>query len=222
MKVLYLEDDQEIGEWITRKLTEAGYHPHWLTNGGELPENLSEYEVVVLDVMLPGLDGFSIGRRIKRSLPKTPVIMLSARTGIDDKLEGLEFADDYMTKPFHPEELLKRIEIQLRKYDRSPESSLRIGHLEIKRDHQIIINRDTGKEIVLTGKQFYIFQYFLRHVNQILTKEQLYEAIWKQPYQPGDKSLMVHIRHLREKVEKDASNPEIIETIRGIGYRVKA
>ena len=99
---------------------------------------------------------------------------------------------------------------------------MRIGHLEIKRDHQIIMNCDTGKEIMLTGKQFYIFQYFLRHVNQILTKEQLYEAIWKQPYQPGDKSLMVHIRHLREKVEKDASNPEIIETIRGIGYRVKA
>lgn len=85
-----------------------------------------------------------------------------------------------------------------------------------------IIDQNTGEEIVLTGKQFHIFAYLLRHLGQILTKEQIYEAVWNEPYLDGDKTLMVHIRHLREKLERDPANPEVIETIRGIGYRVRA
>ncbi|UOR11180.1 response regulator transcription factor [Halobacillus amylolyticus] len=220
MHILYLEDDTEIGEWVTQKLTERNYKTTWLTSGIDLPENFSLYDLVILDVMLPGLDGFSIGRRVKRNDSTIPIIMLSARTSIDDKLEGLEFADDYMTKPFHPEELIKRIEVQLRKYERSTEQTIRIGHLNI--EQHVIMNRETNEEIILTGKQFYIFRFFLKHLNQILTKEQLYEGVWQEPYREGDKVLMVHIRHLREKVEKDPSNPIIIETIRGIGYRVRA
>lgn len=221
MNILYLEDDLEIGEWITQKLNEHNYKTSWLTSGIKLPDDLSEYDLIILDVMLPGLDGFSIGRRLKRMDATIPIIMLSARSSIDDKLEGLEFADDYLTKPFHPEELLKRIEVQLRKYERSRKQTLKIGHLDIYQESQIIHDRETGEEVMLSGKQFYIFRFFLKHLNQILTKEQLYEGVWKEPYRDGDKSLMVHIRHLREKLEKDPSNPQIIETIRGIGYRVR-
>ncbi|UOQ95030.1 response regulator transcription factor [Halobacillus shinanisalinarum] len=218
--ILYLEDDIEIGEWVTQKLRESNYKTTWLTSGVDLPENLSLYDLVILDVMLPGLDGFSIGRRVKRNDSTIPIIMLSARTSIDDKLEGLEFADDYVTKPFHPEELIKRVEVQLRKYERSTEQTTQLGHLEI--NQHVIMNRETNEEIILTGKQFYIFRFFLKHLNQILTKEQLYEGVWQEPYREGDKALMVHIRHLRGKIEKDPSNPIIIETIRGIGYRVRA
>ncbi|MBA2175209.1 response regulator transcription factor [Halobacillus locisalis] len=222
MNILYIEDDQEIGQWVEKKLREEGYHTHWLTSGYQLPVDLQTYGVVVLDVMLPGLDGFSVGRRIKRQNPNLPVIMLSARTSIEDKLEGLEFADDYMTKPFHPEELLKRIEVQVRKYEKAPEKTISIGHLSVRLDQQVVVDQSSNREIMLTGKQFSIFHFFIRHLNQILTKEQLYEGVWGEPYREGDKSLMVHIRHLREKIERNPSTPEIIETIRGIGYRVRA
>ncbi|WP_173918517.1 response regulator transcription factor [Halobacillus sp. Marseille-Q1614] len=221
MRVLYIEDDLEIGDWVERKLKEHSFDVDWFQTGLELPEELNAYDVAILDVMLPGLDGFSLGRRLKRNNPQLPVIMLSARTAIDDKLEGLEFADDYMTKPFHPEELIKRIEIQLRKFERTIDQTLSIGHLTVYLDQQVIKNNEIDEEILLTGKQFHIFKFFLRHLNQILTKEQIYEGVWGEPYREGDKSLMVHIRHLREKIEKDPSCPKIIETIRGIGYRVK-
>lgn len=221
MKVLYIEDDKEIGTWVERKLQEAGFKAHWVTEGNRLPEEMESFDVAILDVMLPGLDGFSLGRRLKRQYPKLPVILLSARTSIDDKLEGLEFADDYMTKPFHPEELIKRVEIQARKYEKTKDDVLVVRHLRVYLNQQMVLDERTDREIVLTGKQFYIFHYFLRHLNQILTKEQLYEGVWEEPYREGDKTLMVHVRHLREKIERDPSNPKIIETIRGIGYRVR-
>ncbi|MED4403042.1 response regulator transcription factor [Metabacillus fastidiosus] len=219
MKILYIEDDTEIGEWVKKDLIARGFEVDWLTSGLELPK-LDQIDLLILDVMLPGLDGFSLGKRIKKTHPSIPIIMLSARTAIDDKLEGLEFADDYMTKPFHPEELAKRIEILLRRYNKTS-SVINLNHLKIDFTKKTIINNETDEEIILTGKQYQIFTYFLRHLNQILTKEQLFEGVWDEPYIEGDKTLMVHIRYLREKLEKDPSKPEIIETIRGIGYRVK-
>ncbi|MED4533805.1 response regulator transcription factor [Metabacillus fastidiosus] len=219
MKILYIEDDTEIGEWVKKDLIARGFEVDWLTSGLELPK-LDQIDLLVLDVMLPGLDGFSLGKRIKKNYPSIPIIMLSARTAIEDKLEGLEFADDYMTKPFHPEELAKRIEILLRRYNKTS-SVINLNHLKIDFTKNTIINNETEEEIILTGKQYQIFTYFLRHLNQILTKEQLFEGVWDEPYIEGDKTLMVHIRYLREKLEKDPSKPDIIETIRGIGYRVK-
>lgn len=220
--ILYIEDDQEIGQWVERELVAEGYNVSWLTSGIDLPSDLSKFSIVILDVMLPGLDGFSIGKRIKRNGRDIPIIMLSARSSIEDKLEGLEFADDYMTKPFHPQELTKRIEVLLRRFNKETTTKRQIKHLEIDTTNHVITNTKTGEEILLTGKQHHIFAFFLQHLNQILTKEQLYEGVWKEPYIEGDKTLMVHIRFLREKIEINPSKPEIIETIRGIGYRVKA
>lgn len=170
--------------------------------------------------MLPGLDGFSIGKRIKREHNDLPVLMLSARSAVEDKIEGLHFADDYVTKPFHPDELAARIEVLLRRFQKQ-DDMLELQHLRVDPKSMRIVNKDTGEDIVLTGKQYHLFQYFLRHLNRILTKEQLYEGVWGEPYIEGDKTLMVHIRHLREKLERDPANPTIIETIRGIGYRVR-
>ncbi|MBN6206822.1 response regulator transcription factor [Ralstonia pickettii] len=218
--ILYVEDDIEIGHWVSEDLTGRGYEITWLQSGESIDQYTATVDMIILDVMLPGLDGFSIGKRLKKEAMNTPIIMLSARTAVEDKLEGLSFADDYVTKPFHPDELAARIEVLLRRFQKQ-DDVLEMKHLKIYTSDMRIINKNTEEEILLTGKQYYLFQYFIRHLNQILTKEQLYEGVWGETYIEGDKTLMVHIRYLREKIEENPAKPMIIETIRGIGYRVK-
>ncbi|AVK86559.1 DNA-binding response regulator [Lysinibacillus sp. B2A1] len=218
--ILYIEDEKEIGQWVTKDLMERGYQVTWLESGEEVDKHIAFKDIAILDVMLPGLDGFSIGKRIKRENQEIPILMLSARTAVEDKIEGLNFADDYLTKPFHPDELVARVEVLLRRYQKN-DDVLELQHLKIFTKEMRIIHSETDEEIQLTGKQFYLFQYFIRHLNQILTKEQLYEGVWGESYIEGDKTLMVHIRYLREKIELNPAKPTIIETIRGIGYRVK-
>ncbi|MDM5250742.1 MULTISPECIES: response regulator transcription factor [unclassified Lysinibacillus] len=219
-RILYIEDEKDIGQWVTKDLTERGYEVTWLESGEEVDQHIAFKDIAILDVMLPGLDGFSIGKRIKRENKDIPILMLSARTAVEDKIEGLNFADDYLTKPFHPDELVARVEVLLRRYQKN-DDVLDLQHLKIYTKEMRIMNTQTDEEVQLTGKQFYLFQYFIRHLNQILTKEQLYEGVWGESYIEGDKTLMVHIRYLREKIEIDPAKPTIIETIRGIGYRVK-
>lgn len=218
--VLYIEDNEEIGLMIQNELKKQNYEVTWLQSGDIASQFIEQADIVILDVMLPGLDGFTVGKKLKKLAPDVPILMLSARTALEDKIMGLEFADDYVTKPFHPEELLARLEVLLRRFSRKKEELI-LKHLHISMRDYRVMNRETSEEISLTGKQFYIFTYFLQHLNQILTKEQIYEGVWKERYIEGDKTLMVHIRYLREKLEKNAAKPEIIETIRGIGYRVK-
>ncbi|MFD0695540.1 response regulator transcription factor [Paenibacillus sp. GCM10027628] len=210
-----------MGTWVNEDLTERGYHVTWLTSGDGATPHMEETDLVILDIMLPGLDGFSVGQRLKKGFSKTPILMLSARSAIEDKLQGLQFADDYMTKPFHPDELAARVEVLLRRFEKISPPLIELSHLHIFLDQNVIMDARSNREVILTAKQFQIFIYLLRHQNQILTKEQIYEAVWGDPYIEGDKTLMVHIRHLREKIEQDPNNPQIVETIRGIGYRVK-
>lgn len=218
--ILYIEDEKDIGSWVTKDLTERGYDVTWLKSGEGADQYIADVDIVILDVMLPGLDGFSIGKRVKNEKGDLPILMLSARTAVEDKIEGLGFADDYLTKPFHPDELAARVEVLLRRFQKN-EELLEIRHLKIYPKDMRIFNKNTDEEIQLTGKQYYLFQFFIRHLNQILTKEQLYEGVWGEPYIEGDKTLMVHIRYLREKIEENPAQPTIIETIRGIGYRVR-
>ncbi|HWI48393.1 MAG TPA: response regulator transcription factor [Rummeliibacillus sp.] len=218
--ILYIEDESEIGSWVTKDLKERGYDVTWLKSGENAEEYIATVDIAILDIMLPGLDGFSIGKRMKREMQDFPILMLSARTAVEDKIEGLSFADDYLTKPFHPDELAARIDVLLRRFQKNNDI-LEIHHLKIYTQDLRIIDKNKEEEIQLTGKQYYLFQYFIRHLNQILTKEQLYEGVWGESYIEGDKTLMVHIRYLREKIEEDPGKPIIIETIRGIGYRVK-
>ncbi|RBP90105.1 DNA-binding response OmpR family regulator [Cytobacillus firmus] len=220
VRILYIEDEGDIGSWLKNDLGERGYEVIWLQSGEGMENYLSDADIAILDVMLPGLDGFSLGKRIKKVKNDMPVLMLSARTAVEDKLEGLSFADDYLTKPFQPDELAARIEVLLRRFQKN-DQVLELHHIQVHTKDLRIIDREADGEIQLTGKQYQLFQYFIRHLNQILTKEQLYEGVWGEQYMEGDKTLMVHIRYLREKLERNPSRPEIIETIRGIGYRVK-
>lgn len=219
--ILYIEDEREIGEWVERDLKDRGYRVTWLTDGNNVLNHLDDVDLVILDVMLPGLDGFTVGQRIKQHSPDMPILMLSARTAVEDKLEGLSFADDYLTKPFHPDELAARVEVLLRRFGAPSSQPVKLQHLDIYMRENRVVDRETGREVALTGKEHRMLDYFLRHPNQILTKEQLYEAVWEEPFAGGENTLMVHIRHLREKIERNPSQPVIIQTVRGLGYRVK-
>lgn len=219
-EIIYIEDDLEIGSIVKEDLEQHGYSVRWLISGEGMEGTLGDTDLIILDVMLPGLDGFTIGQRLKNNHPEIPILMLSARTSVDDKLQGLQFADDYVTKPFHPEELAARIEVLFRRNNQALPKEIQLGHLKVNiTENRVVKNND--EEILLTPKQHQIFMYLLQHPNQILTKEQLYEGVWGEPYLDGDKTLMVHIRYLRERIEEHPSTPKIIETIRGIGYRVR-
>lgn len=220
--MLYIEDDREIGNWVKEELERRGYAVTWLRSGEGAEREMQGRDLAILDIMLPGLDGFTIGQRLKKAAPAAPILLLSARTAVDDKLQGLQFADDYVTKPFHIDELAARIEVLLRRSGAAMPDKIKLGqHLSVDLAGNTIRDERTGEDVILTGKQHQILTYFLRHPNRILTKEQIYEAVWGEPYLEGDKTLMVHIRHLREKLERDPGAPEILETIRGIGYRIK-
>ncbi|SDZ64488.1 DNA-binding response regulator, OmpR family, contains REC and winged-helix (wHTH) domain [Evansella caseinilytica] len=220
VKILYIEDELELGAWVKEDFAKRGYEVTWLTNGEQVMDHLDNADIIILDIMLPGLDGFSLGRRIKKEYPAIPIMMLSARSAVDDKLEGLQFAEDYVTKPFHPEELAARVHVLLRRFDRDDSAEMDIRHLRYYPKLLRLIDRETEAEITLTSKQLQIFEYLLKHAGQIITKEQIYESVWGETYLEGDKTLMVHIRYLREKIERDPAKPAIIETIRGIGYRL--
>ncbi|NPC93523.1 response regulator transcription factor [Bacillus sp. WMMC1349] len=219
--VLCIEDDREIGQFLKEDLEKKGYKIIWLTSSHGYEAYINKIDLVVLDIMIPGLDGFTIGHRMKEIHPEVPILLLTARTALEDKLKGLGFADDYVTKPFHPDELQARIEVLLRRFDKVEMKKIEIQHLKIDLQEKRIIDNRTKEEVLLTDKQFKIFFLLIQHPNQILTKEQIYENVWKQPYIEGDKTLMVHIRHLRQKIENSPNDPEILETIRGIGYRIK-
>jgi DNA-binding response OmpR family regulator len=220
-RILYIEDEPEIGEWVKQDLEGRGYRVTWLKSGEGALEMASEADIAILDVMLPGLDGFTVGQRLKQQRSDLPILMLTARTALEDKLAGLQFADDYLTKPFHPEELAARVEVLLRRFGVLSAQPVMLGKLWISLEENRVIDTETGREVSLTQKEHGLLAYFLRHPNQIVTKEQLYEAVWGEEFIGGDNTLMVHIRHLREKIERDPSKPEYLQTIRGLGYRLK-
>lgn len=220
--VLYIEDNEKIGSWVKEELEQRGFSVQWLLTGEGAEKEVNQQDIVILDIMLPGLDGFTVGRRLKKTAPAIPILLLTARTSIDDKVDGLQFADDYVTKPFHTDELVARIEVLIRRSGGSTSDRISLGNqIEVDPEGQMIFDKHTGEEIILTGKQHQILMYFIRHPNQVLTKEQIYEAIWEEAYITGDKTLMVHIHRLRQKLERHPDSPEIIETLKGIGYRVK-
>lgn len=220
--VLYIEDNEKIGSWVKEELEQRGFSVQWLLTGEGAEKEVNQHEIVILDIMLPGLDGFTVGRRLKKTSPAIPILLLTARTSIDDKVDGLQFADDYLTKPFHTDKLVARIEVLIRRNGGTKPDRISLGNqVEVDPEGQMIFDKHTGEEIRLTGKQHQILMYFIRHPNQVLTKEQIYEAIWEEAYITGDKTLMVHIHRLRQKLERHPDSPEIIETLKGIGYRVK-
>ena len=218
-KLLIVEDDQTLRETLSYNLTREGYEVTASGDGGEGLELAREtaFDLIVLDVMLPTLDGLSIVR-ILRKEQRTPIILLTARSGEVDRIMGLETgADDYVVKPFSLGELLARVRAVLRRA--TPASATRVEARDLSLD---LIGRRAYRgadELQLSHKEFDLLAAFIQNVGKALSRDQLLQQVWGYDY-PGDtRTVDVHIRWLREKIEDDAADPQRIVTVRGVGYR---
>lgn len=226
-RILIVEDEETIADLEKDYLELSGFEVK-VANDGEagLKEALNgDYNLFILDLMLPGVDGFEICRKI-RDEKNTPIIMVSAKKDDIDKIRGLGLgADDYMTKPFSPSELVARVKAHLARYDRltgsavSKNNVIEIRGLKIDTTaRRVWIN---GEEKAFTTKEFDLLTFLAGHPNHVYTKEELFREIWDMESIGDIATVTVHIKKIREKVEMDTSNPQYIETIWGVGYRFK-
>ena len=227
-KILIIEDEESIAE-LERDYLEISSYEVTICNDGEkgLKEALdNEYDLYILDLMLPGIDGFEICKAI-RNKKNTPIIMVSAKKDDIDKIRGLGLgADDYMTKPFSPSELVARVQAHLARYARlvgsaMPENdAIEIRGLKIdKTARRVFVN---GEEKTFTTKEFDLLTFLAQNPNHVYSKEELFNKIWDMESIGDIATVTVHIKKIREKIEFDTSNPQYIETIWGVGYRFKA
>ncbi len=219
MNVLIIEDDAEIGDYLMRGLREAGWDPVLRTDPqqGILDVSTRDFDVIVLDRMLPGMDGVDALRLLRGAGIKTPVLVLTARTSIDDRVEGLEAgADDYLIKPFAMSELLARLKIIARRPARAaPETDLVIGDLTLDR-----VRRQARRGEVLldlSPLEFRLLEYLMLHQGQVVTRTILLEKVWGYRFDPKTSLVQTHLSRLRTKVDKPFKS-ELIRTIRGQGY----
>ena len=226
-RILIIEDEEAIAELEKDYLEMSGFETVIETRGDkglELAIN-GDYALVILDLMLPDMDGFAICRAI-REKKNTPIIMVSAKKDDIDKIRGLGLgADDYMTKPFSPSELVARVNAHLARYERLVGASgalnetVEIRGLKIdKTARRVYVD---GEEKTFTTKEFDLLTFLAQNPNHVYTKEELFRNIWDMESVGGIATVTVHIKKIREKIEKDTSNPQYIETIWGVGYRFK-
>jgi two-component system, OmpR family, alkaline phosphatase synthesis response regulator PhoP len=223
-RILVVEDDPDIAHLIVHYLTNAGHETEVLGNGGEALTALraAPRDVVILDRMLPGLDGLEVCRAMRAdpALSKVPIIMLTARAEEADRIVGLELgADDYVTKPFSPKELVARVGALLRRTRRAIEAvdALRYGPLAIDTERHLVT--DDGRDVRLTAKEFLLLRYFLEHRGRVLSRDLLLSDVWGYQYTGGTRTVDVHVRRLREKLPILA---RAIETVKQFGYKLKS
>ncbi|WP_042339868.1 response regulator transcription factor [Desulfosporosinus youngiae] len=222
MKVLVVEDEESIRRFITLNLSAAGYLVSDTATGEEALEMLETFapKVVVLDLMLPGIGGLEVCQKIRETRQETFVIMLTARGQDTDKILGLELgADDYMVKPFNPLELIARVKAVLRRGAglRDPKEIFRCGDLCLNITANKFYKKD--HEIELTPIEFGLLKVFMENPGRALKREEMLNTVWGEDYFGDTKTLDVHIRRLREKIEDNPSRPEFIKTVWGSGYR---
>ncbi|QJC52204.1 response regulator transcription factor [Paenibacillus albicereus] len=226
-KILIIEDESSIAELQRDYLESYGFSVSIEHRGDVgLQRALKEpFDLVVLDVMLPMLDGFEICRRVRQE-KEVPILMITARKEDIDKIRGLGLgADDYMTKPFSPGEMVARVKAHLSRYDRltgqaGAQEQIRVRGLLIdKASHQVSVN---GEEKSLTNKEFELIQLLASHPGKVYSKEELFERIWGYDSLGDIATVTVHIRRLREKLEESPSEPKYVETVWGVGYRLRA
>ena len=226
-KILIVEDEEAIADLEKDYLELSGFQVEVTTDGetGLKRAMEGEFDLYILDLMLPGVDGFDICRQI-RNEKNTPIIMVSAKKDDIDKIRGLGLgADDYMTKPFSPSELVARVKAHLARYDRLTGSAMEANKIieirGLKIDttaRRVWVN---GEEKTFTTKEFDLLTFLASHPNHVYTKEELFREIWDMESIGDIATVTVHIKKIREKVELDTSNPQYIETIWGVGYRFK-
>ena len=223
MRVLVVEDDPAIAAFIVRGLREAGYTVDPASDGisGLDLAQHERYDAVVLDLMLPGRDGLSVLEQIRKAGVTTPVLILTARRSVDDRVKGLQSGgDDYLTKPFALAELLARVQALIRRSSGSHESPrLAVNGLVMDRLARTV-ERD-GRQIDLRPREFTLLQLLMRHAGHVVSKAMILSEVWGYSFDPGSNVVDVLVFRLREKIDRDFEKP-LIHTIRGVGYVLKA
>lgn len=220
MRILLIEDEAAIADFVQRGLQAEGYAVSLASDGveGERSALGDDIDLVILDVMLPGRDGLEVLRGIRAAKPDLPVVMLSARADVEDRVAGLDGgATDYVTKPFSFDELAARVRAHLRTPGQRDPTSLEAAgiHLDLLSRK---VTRD-GDAVHLSAKEFDLLAYFLRHPDQALSRQQILSAVWGYDFDPGTNVVEVYIRYLRRKLDQP-ERPAPIDTIRSVGYRL--
>ncbi|MGG3519733.1 response regulator transcription factor [Bacillus pseudomycoides] len=213
-KILIVEDDLMIGDVLQKILQREGYYVCWKKEGKEVIDIIHEIDLVIMDIMLPGEDGYQITKKIKNLGLNIPIIFLSARSDIDSKLQGLTIGEDYMIKPFDPRELLLRMQKML---DNRYGTFTQIKHLYIDAEHKKVFNNNLHNEVEFTAIERKIFFYLYENRNRILTKEHFFDYLW-QLEDRNQNIVNVHIKKVRTKINDNTG--EIIQNIYGEGYRL--
>ena len=216
MRILLVEDEKKLSDVIKKGLIEEGYAVDQAFNGEEglyLAESES-YDVIILDIMLPKMDGMTLCKELRKKGIVIPVLMLTAKTRVEDKVTGLNVgADDYLTKPFEFIELKSRIHALIRRSSQKPISTISIGDIEIDTVKRIV--KKDGKEIIFTPKEFAILEFLARHKDEVVTRTQITEHIWDYNFEGLSNVVDVFIASLRKKLKT-----KIIQTVHGIGYKL--
>ena len=229
-RILIVEDDADISMVEEAYLEAAGFETRIVTDGTGISSLIQkeEYDLILLDLMLPGKSGYEICREIRDKVD-VPILMVTARTESVDKVRGLGLgADDYISKPFDPAELVARVNANLRQYDRMlqrlPRGKTEEPEEIIIQDLRILVNSwkvyKGEKEIKFPNREFELLKFLAMNPNIVFSKEQLFEKIWGYDYVGDSATVMVHINRVREKIEDDSKNPKILETVWGAGYRL--
>ena len=224
MRILVVEDEKKINDVIVKTLKKEKYGVDSCFDGEEALDYIFsvEYDIILLDIMLPKKDGFEVLKSMRKKGIKTPVLFLTARDQIEDRVRGLDLgADDYLVKPFAFEELLARIRVVLRKNSGSGEDSgnvLKIANLTVDCNKHEVFRDDVS--IKLSAKEFSILEYMMRNKGRVVSKEKIEEQVWDFDYEGGSNIVEVYIKFLRKKVDNDFS-PKLIHTIRRVGYILK-
>ena len=221
-RILVVEDEPMVAEVVERYLRRDGYVVNVVADGAHALKEIEEFRptLIVLDLMLPKVDGVEVCRRVRSSLD-TPVIMLTARGDEQDRLDGLEVgADDYMTKPFSPRELVARVKTVLRraaKQSNADAVTIRRGDISINATTRRV--QTSRGDVTLTAREFDLLYFLASHPDQVFSREQLLEAVWDIAFPGEDSTVTVHVRRLRAKLEADPSQPRYLTTVWGVGYR---
>jgi len=222
MKILVVDDERAVRESLRRALELEGYEIELAGDGSEALyrlESTEEPDAMILDVLMPGVDGLEVCRRLRGSGSRLPVLMLTARTEVEDRVAGLDAgADDYVTKPFALEELLARVRALLRRTSDDGDELLRFGDLELDPGTREV--RRGERSIELTRTEFSLLELFLRNPRQVLTRSVIFERVWGYDFGFGSNSLDVYIGYLRRKTEA-GGEPRLIHTVRGVGYALR-
>lgn len=222
MKLLIVEDEKRLCQTVAKHLKKEGYTVDMCYDGNDALDyiNGTEYDAVILDIMLPGIDGISVLKKIRARKLKTPVLLLTARSSIEDKVEGLDSgADDYLTKPFSLDELSARIRVMIRRSGvERVDNTITAGPLTLDTEKKTAIRE--GKEITLTAKEYSILEYLMHNKGIVLSRDKIMHHIWNYDYEGGSNIIDVYIRTLRNKVDADFDQ-KLIQTVRGMGYVIK-